>query len=103
MRTVYTSRDSTQVGYYKSILDEAGIVSFIQNENTNNPEVSGANFYPSLCVIDDKDFEAAISLLKSEQATSLHTDPDWICPSCSESNPANFDSCWNCDVLRPKV
>jgi hypothetical protein len=21
---------------------------------------------------------------------------EWSCPKCSEKNPANFDSCWNC-------
>ena len=103
MRQVYTSQDSTQVGYYKSILDEAGIPSFIRNENSNNPEVSGAEFLPSLCVIEDKDYEQAISILKSMQVTASRTGPEWICPSCSEKNPANFDSCWNCDSLRPDI
>jgi hypothetical protein len=103
MRQVYTSQDSTQVGYYKSILDEAGILSFIQNENSNNPQVAGAVFFPSLCVIEDKDYEEAIRILKSKQVTASRTGPDWKCPSCSEMNPANFDSCWNCDSLRPNA
>ena len=103
MRQVYTSQDSAQVGYYKSILDEAGISSYIRNENSNNPEVSGAIFFPSLCVINDKDYEKAISILKSKQIMASRTGPDWACPSCSETNPPNFDSCWNCDSLRPDI
>jgi hypothetical protein len=101
MRQVYTSQDSTQVGYYKSILDDAGILSFIRNENSNNPEVSGAAFFPSLCITDDKDYDEAISILKSRQFPASPTGPDWKCPSCSEENPANFGSCWNCDSLKP--
>ena len=103
MRQVYTSQDSAQVGYYKSILDEAGILSFIRNENSNNPEASGAAFLPALCVIADKDYEQAISLLKSMQVTASRTGPEWTCRSCSEKNPVNFDSCWNCDLLRPDI
>jgi hypothetical protein len=103
MRQVYTSQDSTQVGYYKSILDEAGILSFIQNENNNNTAVAGAAFLPSLCVVDDKDYERAVGILKSKQVMASRTGPEWTCPSCLEKNPANFDSCWNCDSLRPNA
>jgi len=103
MRQVYTSQDITQVGYYKSILDEAGIPSFIQNENSDNPAMAGAAFLPSLCVIEDNDYEKAIGILKSMPVTPSRTGPEWICPSCSEKNPANFDSCWNCNSLRPGV
>ncbi|HSV14575.1 MAG TPA: methyltransferase domain-containing protein [Tepidisphaeraceae bacterium] len=28
---------------------------------------------------------------------------DWKCPSCRESNPANFDLCWNCGSDRAGV
>jgi hypothetical protein len=26
----------------------------------------------------------------------------WICPSCHESNPGNFDECWKCQRNRPR-
>ncbi len=99
MRQIYTSRDSTQVGYYKSILDRAGILSFIRNEMSNNPEASGAAFDPALCIIEDGDYEKAIGILKSNQIAPPRTGPEWTCLSCAEKNPANFDSCWNCDAF----
>ena len=95
MREVFSNQDLTLVAYYKGMLDDAGISSYIRNENTNNPDVAGAGFSPTLCVISDVDFDAAIKLLKStsRQASSQ---ADWTCPSCSEVNPGNFELCWNC-------
>jgi len=87
------------VGFYKSILDEAGIASFIQNENSNNPEMVGANFFPALCVIEDADYEKAIGILKSQQQEGPIHAEEWKCSSCSEINPPNFGSCWNCNSL----
>ncbi len=101
MREVFTNQDVTQVGYYKSMLDEAGISSFIRNEYTANPEVAGAMYFPTLCVVDDADYDKAIVLLKSQKLTDKKDGTDWICPSCSETNPSNFESCWKCNALRP--
>jgi hypothetical protein len=103
MRQVYSSQDSTQVGYYKSILDEAGIPSFIRNENSNNPEVSGAGFWPALCVTEDAYYDEAIRLLKSRQVSDAARVDEWKCPTCSEINPPNFELCWNCNTLRPEA
>ena len=101
MREVFQSTDFTEAGYYKSILDAAGIVSFIKNQNTGNPALSGASFSASLCVIDDADFDEAIQTLKAQQApVATATGPEWICPSCHEKNPGNFEICWNCQAAR---
>jgi len=101
MREVFTSQDFTQVGYYKSILDEAGISSFVRNENSGNPAASGAQFLPTLCVIEDTDYDEAIRILKSQQYKEATPVADWTCPSCSEKNPGNFELCWNCNSPRP--
>lgn len=101
MRAVYTSQDASQVGYYKSILDEAGIASYIRNEHTNNPAMAGAMFLPSLCIIDDADYDEAIRILKSRQEKIPAAGPDWTCPACSEKNPFNFELCWKCNTARP--
>lgn len=104
MRQVFSSQDFTEVGYYKSILDEAGISSFIRNENTGNPVTSGAMFLPSLCVVKDGDYDEAIRLLKSRQVKEASGDGvEWTCLSCSEKNPSNFELCWNCNSVRQKI
>jgi hypothetical protein len=99
MREVFTNQDFTQVGYYKSILDEAGISSFVRNENAIG--AVGAVFPPSLCVTDDSDYDEAIRILKSRQYIEPTFVADWTCPSCSEKNPGNFEICWNCNAPRP--
>jgi len=103
MRAVYTSQDTSLVGYYKSILDDTGIASFIRNENSNNPEMAGANFYPSLCIINDADFDEAIRILQSHKTEEVVRVDEWTCPSCKEVNPPNFELCWNCSSLRPEA
>jgi len=101
MREVFTSSDFTQVGYYKSILDEAGISSFVRNENANNTMPVGTMFWPSLCVIEDADYDEAIRILNSRRNNVAAVGADWTCPSCSEKNPGNFELCWNCNAPRP--
>jgi hypothetical protein len=29
-------------------------------------------------------------------------EPDWLCPSCNEANPGDFDVCWHCQTPRPE-
>ena len=101
MRQVFTSPNSTLVGYYKSFLDEAGIPSFIQNDNTNNIGLVGSVFTPSLCIIHDEDFDEAILILKSQQIQENTGTVEWLCPGCSEKNPPNFEFCWSCNTARP--
>jgi hypothetical protein len=102
VREVYTNQDFTQVGYYKSILDAAGIVTFIRNESANTAGMSGPMFLPTLCVLQDDDYDEATRIL-TEQRTPQASGADWICPSCSEKNPANFELCWNCNSARPGI
>jgi len=101
MREVFSSPDPTEVGYYKSILDAAGISSFIRNENANSIGLAGAMFFPSLCVIEDTTYDEAIRILKSRQVKNASVTAEWACPSCSEKNPGNFELCWNCNAPRP--
>jgi hypothetical protein len=103
MREVFTSQDSALAGYYKSILDEAGIACFVRNESASNPAMAGAMFLPTLCIIDDADYDEAIRILKSRQSSESTGLADWTCPGCAESNPGNFEVCWNCGSSRPVV
>jgi hypothetical protein len=101
MREVFSNQDLTLVSYYKGLLDEAGIPCYIRNENGGNPDVAGISFQPTLCVISDADFEAAIAHLKSQPVSSAIPRADWKCPSCREENPGNFELCWNCGAPAP--
>ena len=65
MRDLLTSLDWTRLGFYKSVLDEAGIASFIRNEHTAQLiNVLIAPCQPSLCVVNDDDYDTAMALLQ---------------------------------------
>lgn len=101
MREIFVDRDSTKVGYFKSVLDGAGIPNFIRNEHTNLiTEIPSHLFYPTLCVIHDEDYDTAIELLETVHHSPPQSTPDWTCPQCGEQVPGNFDSCWQCGTER---
>ena len=104
MRELYTSMDSTRIGFYKSVLDEAGIPCFIQNETTSQlVNMLAMVFQPTLCIINDEQYEQALALLKPHhEVGSIMTAEEWLCPCCKESNPASFDLCWNCQAAKPE-
>ena len=104
MREIFVNQDHARVGYYKSLLDEAGIPCFIRNKHTNHSMTSMPSpvFFPALCVVDDADYDEAMQLLGEIHHPADPPDPsDWICPGCNEVIPGSFDSCWQCGGDRP--
>ena len=110
MKSVFVHKDPTVVGLKKSILEEAGIDCFIQNESTSATLGAGMLglvqspiFDPVLCILDDSRYDEAMALLKSAPESPLAVTADWRCPKCGESVPGNFDICWNCSTKRPEA
>ena len=101
MREIFSHPESSKVGLYKSVLDDAGILCFIKNDNLSRGEVVIPVFYPTLCVADDDRYDEALALLNALDSPPANHGPDWICGSCNESVPASFESCWNCETLKP--
>ena len=103
MKELYTSTDSSRIGLCQSVLESAGIASFVQNEsspwlgNMMSPAVQ-----PTLCLIDDSRYEEAVELLKPYQESSKIVLSDWTCTNCGEGNPGSFDVCWNCEAEKPE-
>jgi hypothetical protein len=103
MKELFTSSDSSRIGLCQSVLDSAGIVSFVQNEsspwlgNMMSPAVQ-----PTLCLMDDSRYEEAVELLKPYQGSSRIESMEWTCTKCGESNPDSFDVCWHCEVEKPE-
>lgn len=99
MRQIFTSMDSAKVGLRRAMLEDAGIATFIRNDNLSqlsNPFIGA--FQAALCVVEDADYDEAVAIV----GILSHYDarPDWSCPKCKESVPASFDSCWNCGTIR---
>ncbi len=100
-REVFTSPDSAETGYYKSILDAAGVICYIRNEYADNPALAGETYQPTLCVVDDGDYDEAVRILQACRPPEVAGSSEWICPACQEKNPANFELCWSCSAARP--
>lgn len=88
----------------QAILEEAGIATVLKNEDIAATEASIPPFWPTVYVIDDEDKERAMTVIREQLAEMAEgVDEEVICPKCSEPNPGNFDTCWNCDaVLKPE-
>lgn len=106
MKEVFRNADSGLVSLYQSILDDAEIVSFVQNTGTQQSLVGGLLvaifpiplFYPTLYVLRDEDYAEAMTLLSSmKEAPADAVDAaHWTCSGCGEEVPGNFTDCWRC-------
>lgn len=102
MRDLLTSLDSTRLGFYRSILEEADIPCFIRNETTAQlTNIFIGPMQPTLCLLNDFDFEQASALLRVHVSPQPSAGEEWACPACKELNPASFDLCWNCQAAKP--
>jgi hypothetical protein len=105
MKEIFSDPDYTRVGFFESVLREAGIRCFVQNAYSHNllTGIPSHLFYPKLCIIDDVDYDAALELLRplrQKDLPGVAPGADWICPKCGESVPAGFDQCWKCAAVR---
>lgn len=90
-------RDITRVTYYRDLLENAGIQTFIRNENLSTTEgVSIPDFYPALCILNEDDQERAMNLINEDIESGKEVVGEVVCRNCSEKCPSNFDVCWNC-------
>ncbi len=99
MIEIFRDISSVRVGHFQSVLEEQGISTFIRNNNLSVVEIPIPVFYPALCIMNEEDLEKALQILREiiQNEQSQTEIPDVNCPSCNESNPANFETCWSCE------
>ena len=97
MKEVIRERTLIRLSHFQAVLEAADIPTFIRNENIGNIEVPIPTFCPALCVVEDSDYEKAVAIIQDaiKQAEEASTE-DCTCAKCGETNPRNFDICWNC-------
>lgn len=101
VREVFVNQDHARVGFFKSVLDDAGIPSFVRNETSNHSlTVPSPLFFPALCVLRDDDYEEAMRILGGIYYGQPSQAPQWHCAKCGEEVPGTFDSCWQCGAAR---
>ncbi len=98
MIEVFSHADSAIVGFYRSLLEEAGIRTFFRNEFVSGAEIVAPVFYPAICILDEADEERALEIVRSQKLPQAASGPDWVCAACGETVPGNFDLCWNCSA-----
>ena len=104
MTEVFRHSGAGLVCLRQSLLESAGIQTYIRNLNTQQSLVSGLitaffpipEFWPALCVVDDEDYAEAMALLNGASEAGPAGQPDWICSKCKETIPGGFGACWNC-------
>ena len=109
MKEVFRHADSARVCLYQSILEDAGILTFVYNTGTQQSLVGGLMvaffplpiFFPTLAVVDDADYEDAMAILRRIRETRSGSIGEWTCPKCRELVPKSFTECWKCQAAFP--
>ena len=100
MRKISESPSLVDLRLLANYLENEGIEVAILNEHQGgSPGVPhwALSVWAELWVTNSRQFDEASRLVARYQHELSHnTGDEWTCPSCSEPNPANFDSCWKC-------
>jgi len=108
MKEVFRHSDAGLVGVYQTLLESAGIQTFVRNADTQQTLVGSLfaavfplpDFWPTLCVMNDDEYPAAMEILRDVKVPGAGTNAGWTCPQCGETVPENFVACWNCQKER---
>ena len=100
MKLVYRHENRILVSNAKNILENAGIMTVLQNEFASSAvgELSFLDAWPQLWVLDDADYENARKIIAGLEEPQ--TGKDWHCTVCNEINAPSFEICWNCQTER---
>ena len=109
LKEIFRNADSAWVGLYQSILEDAEIPTFVYNLNSLQLPAAGLAvaffplplFFPTLCVLNDDDYQEAMQILQGVRSGVLRAPDHWKCGGCGEEIPENFARCWNCEAARP--
>ena len=102
MILVFEDFDFSRVGQMQSLLESHGIKTFIRNQYGSSVmgEVPFVEVVPQLFVLEQKDVQRALALLKPALA-GTDSAGSWNCPECGADVEENFSHCWQCGSARP--
>ncbi len=97
MVELMSTRVPGRIAFFRNILENAGIQTFVRNEHLSGVEGMIPIFEPALCVVNDHDEARARELIEQAKLSEDPGDgPKIVCDTCGEGNPSNFGTCWNC-------
>lgn len=101
MKLVYENDNRAILYSMKNILEMNNIATHVRNEHgsTMGPELGISNTFLQLCIVNNADYEDALSVIKN-QLESQESETSWSCSKCNETNEGSFELCWNCQNER---
>jgi Putative prokaryotic signal transducing protein len=97
MTEVFRKQDSATIGQLQSLLESAGIQTYLRNEYASCTTIATPEVTPALCILDDSDVERGVLLIRDFlESASVGLDKETTCASCGEPSPGTFATCWKC-------
>ncbi len=97
MKRVYTANHLPDAHLLRDLLQRAGIPAYVFNENAASVIglVPVSSSQPQVWIAQPHQEQHAITIIRDYQ-TRRATTETWGCKNCSETNPGEFDCCWQC-------
>lgn len=97
MRKIYSAASLPDAHLVRGLLGQAGIEARVFNENAQGGmgEIPFTHAYPEVWVVEESDEVRARELVRQFERPAVNL-PPVRCPQCAETNPGNFQLCWNC-------
>lgn len=93
---VFTAEHISEAGLIRSYLEQHNVPSQLRNEYVSGAlgDLPFMTSSPEIWV-DSSIVSTAAKLIAELNQPNIER-PEWSCSECSEANPGNFSSCWNC-------
>lgn len=101
MIKIFEDFNFSRVGQMQSLLESAGIRTFIRNEYASSVvgELPFVEVIPQLFVLEEKDLLRAKELLRLDLPVE-NAGESWTCPECGIDIEGNFSRCWKCGTAQ---
>lgn len=101
MKLVARADHPLQAAIWADTLRAAGIRCEVRNTTLSGAmgEIPFLECAPQLWVLDERDEERAIDVLRQLQRPV--TGAPWRCTGCGEESEPQFGTCWKCGMVRP--
>jgi hypothetical protein len=97
MFKVYSAATLPDAHMMRGLLAQAGIEARVFNENAvgGMGEIPFTHTYPEVWVVNERDLQPARDLIREFERPAANPGSVY-CARCGETNPGNFQTCWNC-------
>lgn len=101
MIRVYAAAHLPEAQMLVDALASHGIRARVLNEGLQGGLGELPQIYPEVWIDDERDWEAARSLVSSFDRGVTRSQGLIRCPHCYEENPDTFEICWQCGAVIP--